>query len=230
VKHISCIIPAYNEKGSLEHTLIAVASLIGKELHEVIVVNDASTDNTEQIVEKFPSIILINHEKNEGKSKSVSDGIAASSGDYVFLLDADLLFLTSQNIVDLINPVLQDKSQISMSYRKNAWPLFPFKKIDYLTGERILPKAVLLDQLDDMSRLPSYGLEVFLNNIIIKKQLSISVIQWPNVENNFNQNKRGYMEGILTIINIWLTVLSTISPLEMYRQNIRLEKLLVYTA
>jgi len=229
MKKISCIIPAHNEEEGIGNVLSVVTPLLGKYLHEIIVVDDGSKDDTNNIVKKFHSIIFIEHQANQGKSKSVADGIKASTGDYIFLLDADLKFLNSKNIIDLLTPIEEDDSSVSISYRKNSWPLFPFKKIDYLSGERILPKSLLIEEIDQMSLLPSYALEVFINKIIIKNKLSVAVIQWPNVENNFNQDKRGWSEGIKSIIKIWLNILYTISVFEMYNQNIKLSRLIIKT-
>src|SRR5205814_593344 len=102
-------------------------------LFEVIVIDDASSDQTKKIVKKFPAATLIAHEKNEGKSRAVADGIAVATGDWIFLLDADLRFLNQKNIIDLITPIARGEADVAISYRKNAWPLFPFKNIDYLS-------------------------------------------------------------------------------------------------
>ncbi|MBU0611947.1 glycosyltransferase family 2 protein, partial [Patescibacteria group bacterium] len=168
MKKISCIIPAYNEEKGIGNVLSVVVPLVGKYLYEVIVVDDGSSDNTKQIVKKFTQTKLIEHTTNEGKSKSVADGIKIAGGDYIFMLDADLKFLNEKNIIDLIDPIEKNIAQVSMDYRKNSWPLFPFKGIDYLSGERIMPKYYLSEKINKMSLLPSYGLEVFLNRIIIK--------------------------------------------------------------
>jgi glycosyltransferase involved in cell wall biosynthesis len=227
MKKISCIIPAYNEGARIGAVLSVVVPCIGKELFEVIVVDDGSRDSTKEAVKTFPEVRLIEHSVNGGKSKTVADGIAASTGDYIFLLDADLKFLSRQNITDLVRPIMENLAEVSISYRKNAWPLFPFKKIDYLSGERILPKTPLLPSLPAMSKLPSYGLEVFLNRIIIRNKMSISVVKWPLVENCFNQYKYGWAKGIVIIAGIWWNVLSTVSIFEMYSQNFKMRKLLV---
>ena len=227
MKTISCIIPAYNEESGISNVLSVVSTLIGKDLLEVIVVNDCSSDSTESLVKKYSEVVLINHLKNEGKSKSVADGIRQAKGDYIFLLDADLKYLTKQNIVNLISPVKEDISDISFSYLKNSWPLFPFKSVDYLTGERVILKEHLLPLLEKMSLLPSYGLEVFINKMIIDKHLSLSVVQWLNVENVFSQNKLGLLSGIRNILKIWWNVISIVGITGMYIQNIKLIRLMV---
>lgn len=227
MKKISCIIPAYNEEKGIGLTIESVIPLIGKELLEVIVIDDASKDKTKEIIKNFPSVRLIEHETNKGKSRSVVDGIKASQGDYVLLLDADLKFLDTKNILDLIEPVENDKAEVSISYIKNAWPLFPFKTIDYLSGQRVISKQTLMPTIEDMAKLNSYGLEVFINRIIINKHMSISIVQWPNVENDFNQYKHGWFEGIKIIFKVWMNVISTVGVIEMYTQNIKMLRLLV---
>ncbi len=228
MKSISCIIPAYNESQRIRATLEVAVSLLGVHLSEIIVVDDASTDQTKTIITQFPQVRLIAHEANEGKSKSVADAISVSTGEYMFLLDADLKFLNAQHLIDMLTPIQDSVSDVSISYRKNAWPLFPFRSIDYLSGERILPKVVLVPALMQMAKLPSYGLEVFLNRIIIAKQLKIKVVRWQDVENDFNQHKHGWWKGAVIIARIWLNVLSTASIIELYAQNIHLRKLIVH--
>ena len=227
MKKVSCIIPAYNEEKGIGHTLSVVAPLIGKNLFEVIVIDDCSTDSTKQIIKTFPAVTLLEHQKNGGKSKTVADGIKASKGDYIFLLDADLQFLNEKNIIDLIEPIEKDIAQVTISFRKNSWPLFPFKEIDYLSGERILPKDKIMPTIEKMAKLKSYGLEVFLNKIIISNHMSLEIVQWPNVLNVFSQDKHGWVRGIKTIAKIWGNVIYTVGFFGMYKQNIRMRKLLV---
>jgi glycosyltransferase involved in cell wall biosynthesis len=227
MKKISCIIPAYNEERGIESTLSAVVPLLGNRIYEVIVVDDSSIDRTKDIVQTFPSVFLLAHETNQGKSRSVADGIRAANGEYIFLLDADLKFLNTENILALIDPIEKSIVEMTISYRKNAWPLFPFKHIDYLSGERVFPRSLVSTHLDTMEALPSYGLEIFLNRIIIKNKIPLSVIQWPNVENVFNQEKHGFLRGWKIVVGIWWNVLCTASIFEIYSQNLQLKKLLV---
>jgi glycosyltransferase involved in cell wall biosynthesis len=226
---ISCIIPAYNEENRIEKILLTVVPLIGKVIQEVIVVDDGSRDKTREVVKKFAKVNLIEKNINGGKSAAVADGIKASKGDYICLLDADLKNLNEKNIRDLISPIENGLADVAISYRKNAWPLpfSPYKEIDCLSGERILPKALVLPSLKEMKQLPSYGLEVFLNKIIILNQIRISIVPWPNVENIFPQNKRGWLRGIKQMAKMWLNMLSIVSIFEMYSQNIKMKKLSV---
>lgn len=224
---ISCVIPAYNEEKEIGNVLKALMNA-GRVISEIIVVDDSSTDNTKKIVAAFPAVRLLTNDQNMGKSATVARGIKNSAGSHILMLDADLLFLNEKNITDLIAPIVKDKADVTISYRKNAWPLFPFKDIDYLSGERIFPKKYVAPLIHEIAHLPGYGLEVFLNReVIIKNQLRISVVQWPNVENNFQRNKRGFLRGVKVVIKIWWHVLCTVSVIEMYAQNISMRKLII---
>lgn len=89
---VSIIIPAYNAAPFIEECLASVASQTFEPI-EVIVVNDASTDGTGEIAERFikgkPKFKLINLDRNLGLSGARNAGIRASNAEYLFFLDAD---------------------------------------------------------------------------------------------------------------------------------------------
>src|ERR1035437_7140974 len=163
MKKISCIIPTYNEEPRIGKVLGIV---VGHPLiDEVIVVDDGSKDNTQKIVSDFKNVKLIVHKKNQGKSIAVCAGIKESSGEFIFLLDADLIGLTTSDITRLIEPVLDNLADVSISLRINSPWVWRFIGIDYISGERVLPRKFLINQLDKISSLPKFGLESFMNRI-----------------------------------------------------------------
>jgi dolichol-phosphate mannosyltransferase len=92
---LSIVIPAYNEGAFigtlLEHILRVPTETIGY-TKEIIVVNDGSRDNTEQVALSFASsgVRCFTQVPNQGKGKAVRRGIRESTGDYVLIQDADL--------------------------------------------------------------------------------------------------------------------------------------------
>lgn len=90
---VSVIIPAYNQAEFLAETIQSVLNQTYPNF-EIIVVNDASTDNTDEVMAKFADARLkyIVHEKNQRLSAARNTGIDASKGEILFLLDADDLF------------------------------------------------------------------------------------------------------------------------------------------
>lgn len=95
--HLSIIIPAYNEEDRIGATLKKIAEFLKTKdyIFEVLVVDDGSSDKTEQIVLKSElhssgRLRLIKNEINKGKGYSVKKGIINSFGNYVLFTDADL--------------------------------------------------------------------------------------------------------------------------------------------
>lgn len=92
---ISIIIPVYNGEKSIENTLNSlIKQTIGIENLQIIIVNDKSTDNTQEIIETYikdyPNIELINLDKNIGAAygpKNIALDYVKSS--YIMFLDAD---------------------------------------------------------------------------------------------------------------------------------------------
>ena len=89
---VSAIIPNYNDAHLLPR---AIDSLLRQTepLHEIIIVDDGSTDDSVAIIhtymEKHPVIRFIQHETNQGVCAALNHGIEASTGDYVILCAAD---------------------------------------------------------------------------------------------------------------------------------------------
>lgn len=86
---VSIVIPLYNKENQIKRT---IDSVINQEFgdFEVVVVNDGSTDNSLQIVEKYEDErIRIISQRNTGVSAARNRGINEAKGSYVLLLDAD---------------------------------------------------------------------------------------------------------------------------------------------
>lgn len=113
----SVIIPNWQGRSLLEKNLPLV---LKSGFDEVIVVDDASSDNSIQFLkENFPQVKVIRHSKNEGFAESVNDGVKASNGDVVFLLNLDVV---PQG--DIIKPVLkhfQDSKVFGVSLHEEGY-------------------------------------------------------------------------------------------------------------
>lgn len=113
----SVVIPNWQGRSLLEKNLPLV---LKSGFDEVIVVDDASPDNSIQFLkENFPQVRVIQHDKNKGFAESVNDGVAASSGEIVFLLNLDVI-----PQVNIIEPVLrhfQDDKMFGVSLHENGY-------------------------------------------------------------------------------------------------------------
>ncbi len=114
IRTLSIVIPAYNEGATIHRILDRIAEVtlrdgIGK---EIIIVNDCSTDNTDEAVRAYMKthpeapIRYFMHEKNMGKGAALHTAIAKATGEYLVIQDADLEY-DPQEYNDLLAPVIK---------------------------------------------------------------------------------------------------------------------------
>ncbi|KJD34538.1 glycosyl transferase family 2 [Tamlana nanhaiensis] len=84
---VSVVIPCYNHAQYLPKAINSVLNQSYSE-HEIIVIDDGSSDNTKDVCLKFPEVIYI-HQKNAGLSAARNTGIKHAKGEYLVFLDAD---------------------------------------------------------------------------------------------------------------------------------------------
>jgi glycosyltransferase involved in cell wall biosynthesis len=109
--NLSVLIPAYNEESTIQLVLVKVCRL--RNLKEVIVVDDGSTDSTAAIVENLDlkKVRLIRMKKNAGKTAAVRRGLQEVTGDVVIIQDADLEYDPAE-IADVIRPIVEKKADV----------------------------------------------------------------------------------------------------------------------
>lgn len=98
---ISAIIPAYNEQDNIENVINNIKKT--KEIDEIIVVDDGSTDGTHEVAKRC-KVGIISLDKNKGKGHAMKVGSSHAKGDILLFLDADLKNITSDKIRVILEP------------------------------------------------------------------------------------------------------------------------------
>jgi glycosyltransferase involved in cell wall biosynthesis len=115
---LSVVIPVYNEADTIEAVVDAV-SASGMDGLEIVIVDDASTDGTREVlrdkVEPRVARVLY-HERNRGKGAALRTGFAAATGDMVLVQDADLEY-DPRGYAKLVEPILEGKADVVFGSR-----------------------------------------------------------------------------------------------------------------
>ena len=97
IRSISIVVPAYNEEARLPETIRRIqAYLYNTEwfFHEILIVDDGSTDGTvaaaEEFAREYPNIRVLRNPGNRGKGYSVRHGMREALGEWRLFTDADL--------------------------------------------------------------------------------------------------------------------------------------------
>jgi glycosyltransferase involved in cell wall biosynthesis len=114
---LSLIIPCYNEERTIADCLERVRTIAEGQAFslELIVVNDASTDKSLEILKniagQYPEIRILNHEKNRGKGAALKTGLLHATGDYVGIQDADSEY-NPKEYITMLEPLVAGKADV----------------------------------------------------------------------------------------------------------------------
>lgn len=114
---VSVIIPVYNEENTLEAIIDKVRSVdLDK---EIIIINDGSTDESKEILDKIrdENIKVMHHSQNLGKGAAIRTALRYVTGDIVIIQDADLEY-DPNDYFKLIAPILNGEAEVVYGSRE----------------------------------------------------------------------------------------------------------------
>ena len=189
---VTVIIPAYNEEETIEKV---VREAIGHpQVKEVIVVNDASTDETAMRA-SFAGARLISLSSNVGKAGAMEEGVKAASTDIVLFLDADVTGMTHEKISLIINPVVEGRLDMHVGIFDR--PTLLTKKFFYilpvLSGLRALTKEIWYKVPAEQKK--GFRIELALNHAARKWGKGTGYEIVTGLEHKIKERKYGFWKG-----------------------------------
>ncbi len=211
----AAILPIFNEEKTVANVLAVL--LKAEQLDEVIVVDDASTDNSLNIVKSFQSdkLKIIHLKKNLGKSGAVKIAVKKTTADILFFCDGDLHNFTIQHLNQLLEPLkeggylmtvgIRDRGAIHNAFVKKFGPL--------ISGERALPRKIFTEVIDH-PLLEGYAMEFILNDYCAKNNIPTKRIVLKGVSQTIMPYKR--KNGIILLAKEFFKLISVFIKLKYY--------------
>lgn len=181
---VSAIVPAYNEEKKIAGVLEKL--VLSKHIHEVICVNDGSSDKTQEIAKRCGAQV-INLLRNNGKAYAIACGVLAAKGDIVVFVDADITGLNDLVIEKLVEPLKSGEYDVAIGYRATAFEGLFFKPF---SGERAYFRKDLLPHLKKFEK-KGYGLEMYLNYAFKDKR--VKIFPTKGIKNSLKQDKQSFL-------------------------------------
>jgi len=163
LENLTIIICSFNEEKTICD--VVKACRLYNEGCEIIVVDDGSKDNTEQLLLNLNKLIEFNYIKlpeNRGKSYAMAIGVENASNDTLLFFDADSIGIRKEHFDDLLMPIKENQADMVLGHTAAIvinLKLTPFKAF---TGERVLLKKDIMPILDEI-RNTRFGIETYIN-------------------------------------------------------------------
>ena len=208
---LSIVIPVYNEEKSLKKILdkLIAVKLITNIEKELIIVNDASSDKSLEIINDFIAahpenkIEVINKERNEGKGAALRLGFKKAQGDFIVIQDADLEY-DPEDFNNLLHPLIRGNANVVYGSRfvKNKTNFLHYNANKFLTQLANIVNGTELSDMETCYKAFQRKLldkfELYENSFGIEPELTAKFSQIENIcikEVAISYNARSKDEG-----------------------------------
>jgi len=187
---------------------------------EIVIVDDGSTDGSQDILKRLesePDVVVVLHERNQGKGGAVRTGLQHASGDVLLIQDADLEY-DPRDYPALLKPIVEGRSKVVYGSRFRGGPtramffwhmignhfltlvtniLFNTILSDMETGYKVFTREVA-EQLD--LRSPGWGFDPEITAQILKRGYRIYEVPISYTGREFEEGKKISWRDGLTVL------------------------------
>ncbi len=216
---VTVLIPTYNEEKTIGKVLSALIDIKSKlNSLEIIVIDDGSTDKTEEEVTKFPWAIHLKHRNNLGKGMALKTGFEIGRGKVIVIQDADMEYSPAE-IPRLVKPIFDGRADVvygsrfigrrggmslshvvgNMILSRVASLLYQVNVTDIMTGHKAFSRKVL-----ESLRLKENGfsIEVELTAQILKYGWKVLEIPIDYSHRSHGSAKIRYRDGLQSLVKL----------------------------
>ncbi len=97
---VSIVVPCHNEEMNVEHLVDTLVQAYGDYIHEIVIVNDNSTDRTSAVAhavrDREPRVVVVDRKPPNGVGRALRDGYAAATGRYILSMDCDFVAIVPE--------------------------------------------------------------------------------------------------------------------------------------
>lgn len=94
---VSVVVPCHNEEMNISPMVAKLVEMYGDYIHEIVIVNDNSTDRTAEVAQEVsrwePRVRLVNRKPPNGVGRALREGYAACTGRYILTMDSDFVHI-----------------------------------------------------------------------------------------------------------------------------------------
>jgi len=197
---IAAIIPAYNEEATIGTVLDTIKQV--NLVKQIIVVSDGSDDKTAEIA-RSKGVTVIDLESNIGKGGAMVKGLEATKADTLLFLDADLIGLKVQHIMDLLTPVLQQEVEMTVGVFSSGRPATNIaqKIAPCLSGQRAL-KRDIIENISCLN-LTRFGVEIALTKYVEENRIKFKEVFLPSMTHLMKEEKLGLIRGFMARMKMY---------------------------
>ncbi|MCP4068585.1 MAG: glycosyltransferase [Phycisphaeraceae bacterium] len=208
---VSVVIPAYNASSLLGETLDSVSAQL-RAPDEVIVVDDGSVDDTARIAAEHPAVTRVISRKNGGIAVARNDGIERSTGELLFLLDADDLWhpIFLQRMIEVMEA---NPDALSAFARFNCFchPAEPPSAF-----EKTVPADLVKHDAPSFSLAANRGLPILPSFFGVRLEALRRLGRRPYIEGHLGGGEAAYLPGLLVAMG---PLIEHEAPLGQYRMH-----------
>jgi glycosyltransferase involved in cell wall biosynthesis len=215
---LTVLIPAYNEKKTIQATIQAVKN--SGQVDQIIVINDCSQDDTSRLAKEAGAEVL-DLPRNLGKGGALNCGLKIAKGNIIALLDADL-GKTASEVTKLIDPIRSNKADLTIGKfppagRKGGFGLVTrlakkgirsytgLEVSSPLSGQRVMRREIL-DQIGPFES--GFGVEVGMTIDVFRHGFRVKEVPVIMSHSETGRDLAGFLHRGRQFLDVALVLIS----------------------